>query len=215
MAEIKVFGLTFDTANITDLHKYIAGGVICALILGITGWQFIYPTYQEYERLKKEVTELEIDRDKKQNKLKMMPELKAEYEQLQKDIALIRLKIPKTQNIPSLLIDLERLTTSNNIPLNSFSPAALQNFELPANLTSSGSSEKTSVEKELKQLPINLTIGNTDFISIMNLFSDLENYERTLTMSNLSLTSSGSTDKDSKFEILNISFNLYTFVLGG
>jgi hypothetical protein len=63
----KVFGIDTENliANITDLHKYIAGGVACVLILGISGWQFIYPTYQELEKLKKEVTDLEIDRDKK------------------------------------------------------------------------------------------------------------------------------------------------------
>lgn len=210
--EVKLFGLTLDTEAITPLHKMIGGGVIALLILGGGGYYYLFPPYEEWTKLKEENVKLEQSKEDKQNKLKNIDAVKKQYSTLLVKIAAIEKKIPNEENIPSLLIDLERMTTLNSTDLLKFIPGSLQPLELPSHLKG-GTSGGTGVERNLRQLPVSINLKG-DYPTLIDLFSTFEGYQRTISVSGVSLTPS-SAGMSTQYKPLDVNFNLRAFVLGG
>ncbi|MFN4152317.1 MAG: hypothetical protein ACK4IX_15360, partial [Candidatus Sericytochromatia bacterium] len=76
MAETKVFGVTINTDalnNIPDTYKYVAGGVVSALILFGGLYYFSYPVYTEYQTLLEQNDTMEQDNLSKEQKLGFLP----------------------------------------------------------------------------------------------------------------------------------------------
>ena len=208
--EIALFGLTLNTDSITPKQKLIGGGIITAAILGLGVYYWLLPVYDEWSKLKEEVVGLENTRAEKLVKVKNIENVRKEYNNLLVKLAKIERKIPKQENIPSLLIDLERLTGINGVNLIKFVPAALQPLELPAHLKSTGG---TQAEQNLRQLPVSINL-KADYPTLMNMFSSFEGYERTINVTGVSLTPA-TKSIPTQYKALDVSFNLKAFVLLG
>lgn len=211
MAEIKVFGLTIDPEAITDRQKLVFGTAIAVVALGV-GLYFNKPTYDDYQELLVEVERLTGDRDAKAAQVAKLPALREEYAALQTQLKALEAKIPRRENIPSLLVDMERLTDTNEVILQSFIPGALAAVQLPAHVAGDAAATQ-NLQNRLRQLPVRITSAGS-YPDMINLFGNFERYERTLAADTVSLSpSKGKTT--SGFRQLQVSFNLNAYVLLG
>lgn len=211
MAEIKVFGLTIDPETITDRQKLVFGAAVAVIALAV-GAHFNKPTYDSYQELLVEVERLSADRDIKAAQVAKLPALRVEFEALQANLRTLEAKIPRKENIPSLLLDMERLTDTNEVILQSFIPGALAAVQLPANVAGDSAATQ-NLQNRLRQLPVRITSAG-GYPDMINLFGNVERYERTLAADSVSLSpTQGKTN--SGFRQLQVSFNLNAYVLLG
>jgi Tfp pilus assembly protein PilO len=215
MAEIKAFGRSFNTANITTPHKLIIGGVAALAILGSVGYYVLYPQWTQLQELEAKIEEQQIEIADKEVKVAKLNDLKKELAQIENKLVFLRRKIPQSPNVPSLLLDLEEITENkalygNSASLNDFRPEGIVSFELPAALQDAASSETA---KQLKQLPVNVSLTNVSYPDFIQLLSDLESYERTLSFDSISLIPIQ--DQDTLYTTVNASFKIRAFLLEG
>lgn len=215
MARIEAFGRSFETDNITQTHKIIAGAVIAVLILGLGGYYMLYPKWTQLKVLEEEIAKQESDIETKEAQVKKLPALKKELAEIESKLVLLRRKIPHDPNVAPLLVDMEEISENqalygNAAVLNEFKPAGVVDFTLPAELQDAAGSETA---KQLKQLPVAVALSNISFPDLIKLLSDYESYERTLSIENLSITPVD--DQNALYTPVDVSFTLKAFLLAG
>lgn len=217
MAETKIFGISVNTdmiTNLPDIYKIIAGGVVAGLILFGAGFYLVYPVYQEYQVLVQENEKLKSENDTLETKLgynpttkryKRIDDVEEQMKNLDIEIKEMQTRIPETDNIPTLIYDLERIVEEDNkTDLFDIVPAAARAVSLPPELVS-----KTA-GLNLQQVPLSLTMESS-FPKMIGLFKDFERYQRAINTSSLSLAPI--MDPTNKFITLRVSLNLKAFVL--
>lgn len=215
----KIFGLEIDTDKITLQQKIIAGGVAGVLVLGLLGWYVGRPVVQEYMALSQEISQLKTERDAKRGQVKRIDQLKKESDQLNEQIELLTKAIPKKENIPILLIDIEKLSNRTNTTLTSFKPGPARPYAgLPAPAAKEGQTTtqaRSSLEARLREIPLQLT-AKTNYRDLIKLFDSLENYERVVKVTSVSVVPSAKSTaaKKASFDgMLDISFEVTSYVL--
>ena len=218
MAETKVLGVTINTSvitNLPDMYKIIAGGVLAGGILFGAAFYLVYPVYQDYQTLLDENAKLTEENQATETKLgynpttkryKKIDDLEEEMKTLTQDIKKVQTRIPIKENLPTLIYDLERIVEVNNkSDLLDMVPASMQSVTIPASLQAG---KPTGLN--LKQIPINMSLESS-YPSLINLFKDLERYERAVSSTSLFL--SPLSDTGNKFSPLKVSLNLKAYVL--
>lgn len=217
MAETKVFGVTINTDalnNIPDTYKYVAGGVVSALILFGGLYYFSYPVYTEYQTLLEQNDTMEQDNTNKEQKLGFVPpnryksieKIEEEKKVLNAEIDKLKERIPVKEEIPSLIYDLENMVEiKNKSDLLSITPAGMATVTLPAHLQSS---KPTGLN--LNQVPLTMSM-ESDYPSLIALFKDFERYQRAVASGNVSLSPIDSSGI--KFNALKVDISLKAYVL--
>lgn len=136
---------------------------------------------------------------------KEIDKVKARIAELEKGITLLRAKIPGEAQVPVLLYDIERIAKSAHGDLSVFQPAELKSF----------SGDPTG---DIQELPVTVSASAT-FPQIITFMEKLNQYERKLSVSNLSLTPMAS-KPDPKLggmyqNTLTLQFTLNAYVLKG
>ena len=102
----------------------------------------------------------------------------------------------------------------NSSDLIKFIPGQLQALDLPAHLKGGGAAGGTGVEQNLRQLPVTINLTG-DYPILIDLFSSFQGYERTISVSGLSLNPSSSSGEPTQYKPLDVNFTLRAFVLLG
>ena len=137
---------------------------------------------------------------------KKIEDIETEMQVLDTEIKKVQERIPTRENVSSLVYDLERIVESNNkSDLLDITPAAMAAVTLPPNLVSA---KPTGLE--LKQVPLALNV-ESNYPALINLFKDLERYQRAVATTNLTLSPIG--EDKSRFNALKVTLNLKAYVL--
>lgn len=136
---------------------------------------------------------------------KEIDKVKARIAELEKGITLLRAKIPGEAQVPVLLYDIERIAKSAHGDLSIFQPAELKSF----------AGDPTG---DIQELPVTVSASAT-FPQVITFMEKLNQYERKLSVSNLSLTPSA-VKPDPKAggmyqNTLTLQFTLNAYVLKG
>ena len=105
------------------------------MVLGPLGillifYYFIYsPKQAEYQRLRVELEERRTQLERMEATARQLTRLREEYARLQAFIAEVEAKLPAEKELPSLLVQLERLTRSLGISLDSVRPSQVQSSQ--------------------------------------------------------------------------------------
>ncbi|PIQ24687.1 hypothetical protein COW36_23205 [bacterium (Candidatus Blackallbacteria) CG17_big_fil_post_rev_8_21_14_2_50_48_46] len=207
--------VTLDTDNLTTVHKLAIGATLSVLILGLGIWQLVLPPYNQLQELNAQIEQQQADIEAKELKAKELVKLKKELKEIEERLVVLRRKIPLQPNVAPLMIDIEEITENkelfgNGAILKEFKPSGIVNFDLPAELQEAQGSE---VSKQLKQLPISISLTNISYPDFIKLLTDYESYERTLSVENISLIPVE--DKEALYTPVNVTFTLKAFLLGG
>jgi Tfp pilus assembly protein PilO len=208
--EIKAFGMNIDTDTITDKQKMIVGVVIGVLLIGGSLY-WNKPTYDSYVDLLTEIDKLSMDKLGKEAQVAKLPALKKEYEELQVNLRRLEGQIPRTENVPTLLMDMEKLSANHDVFLSSFVPSALTPVTLPAAVVGDGKATAT-LQNQLRQLPVKIT-STAAYPNVVDMFTAFERYERTLAADSITIASGGKSEGGKKS--LTVMFNLNAYVLLG
>lgn len=208
--EIKAFGLNIDTDTITEKQKIIVGAVVGLFLIGF-GLYWNKPTYDSYTELLNEIDKLTLDKTSKEAQVAKLPILKQEYEALQVNIRRLEAQIPRTENVPTLLVDMEKLTGNHDVFLQTFIPNALAPVTLPAAVVGDGKAT-ANLQNQLRQLPVKISASGS-YPNLVDMFAAFERYERTLAADTISIAPVGKAEPGKKQ--LAVSFNLNAYVLLG
>jgi Tfp pilus assembly protein PilO len=208
--EIKAFGLNIDTDTITDKQRMIAGVVIGVLLIGGSLY-WNKPTYDSYQDMLVEIDKLTADKEGKEAQVAKLPALKQEYEALQISLRRLESQIPRTENVPTLLMDMEKLSANHDVFLSGFVPGALTPVTLPAAVVGDGKATAT-LQDQLRQLPVKIT-STAAYPNVVDMFTAFERYERTLAADSITIASGGKSEDGKKS--LTVMFNLNAYVLLG
>ncbi|MBC7545704.1 MAG: type 4a pilus biogenesis protein PilO [Candidatus Sericytochromatia bacterium] len=208
--EIKAFGLNIDTDTITDKQKMIAGGVVAVLIVG-TGLYLNKPTYDSYVDRGVEIDALTLDRDAKMKQVATLPALRAEFARIESNLHRLEAQIPRTENVPTLLVDIESMTNNHDIMLQTFVPGALAPVALPAAIVGDGKAT-ANLQNQMRQLPVKISASGS-YPNLVDMFQAFERYERTLSADGMMLAPIGKPGGGKKQ--LQVTFNLNAYVLLG
>lgn len=162
----------------------------------------------KYDAIQAQIEGVETKRGQAEElkaRTKEIDKVKARIAELEKGITLLRAKIPGEAQVPVLLYDIERIAKSAHGDLSIFQPADLKSF----------AGDPTG---DIQELPVTVAASAT-FPQIITFMEKLNQYERKLSVSNLSLTPSG-TKMDPKLggiyqNTLNLQFTLNAYVLKG
>lgn len=219
MAEVKLFGLTLNTDKLTDPIKMAIGGGLGAVIILTAGYYKLYPAYVEYQDLSKTIEDNKAKISSLDLKVKKLPELKKELTEIEGRLVEIRRKIPTKPNVASLLVDLEQISESgvhgNSASLDKFIPSAPVGFVLPAALQEAAGSDAA---KQIKQIPVEISLSKITYPDLIELLTDYESYERTISVENLMikpLTGTPGTATDSAYTMVDATFTIKAFLLDG
>jgi Tfp pilus assembly protein PilO len=208
--EIKAFGLNIDTDTISEKQKMVVGAAIGVLLIGFALY-WNKPTYDSYLDQLAEIDKLTLDKTGKEAQVAKLPILKKEYEALQANIKRLEGQIPRTENVPTLLVDMEKLTGNHDVFLQTFVPSALAQVTLPAAVVGDGKAT-ASLQNQLRQLPVKISASGT-YPNLIDMFAAFERYERTLAADTISIAPVGKAEGGKKQ--LAVSFNLNAYVLLG
>lgn len=217
MAEYKLFGLTINTEKLTDPIKMGIGAGVGVFIFAGAAYYSLYPSYVELQDLKKTIEDNQAKISALDLKVKKLPELKKELAEIEGRLTEIRRKIPTQPNLPSLLVDLEQITESgvhgNSASLDEFIPSAAVGFVLPPDLADAAGSDAA---KQIKQLPVGIKLSKITYPDLIELLTDYESYERTISIENLAIIPTANTAlADSPYTTVNASFTIKAFLLDG
>ncbi len=160
----------------------------------------------KYEGIQTQIEAVEAKRGQAEElkaRTKEIDKVKARIAELSKGITLLRAKIPSEAQVPVLLYDIERIAKSAHGDLSTFQPAELKPF--------SG-----DPSGDIQELPVTVSASAT-FPQVITFMEKLNQYERKLSVSNLSLTPVGS-KLDPKLggvyqNTLTLQFTLNAYVL--
>ena len=180
-AEIQVGG-----QSIPAVYLAIAMPVLALMYLGYSLYMGEDPPsiMARIETLDAREAGLEAKRQEAEDlrrRTKEIDTVKAEIAALEKSITLLKQQIPADAQVSSLLFDIERMTKASQGALFSFQPQAMRAF------SGEGASGSTM---DIQELPVSIKATAT-YPEVINFLAQLNQYERKLNISNLSLSPSG------------------------
>jgi len=204
------FGRTIDTDQVSDKQKMILGGVIAAVVVASTAY-YNKPTYDSYQDLLEQIDKLSADKSGKEAQVAKLPALKKEYEAIQQNLKRMEGQIPRTENVPTLLVDMEKMTENHEVMLQTFVPAGLAPVNLPPAIVGDGKAT-AGLQNQLRQLPVKISATGS-YPNLVDIFATFERYERTLAADGLNVAPVGKAAGAKRQ--LQVSFNLNAYVLLG
>lgn len=211
MAPQTVFGVTFDFEALTGQQKILIGAAVAALVVGL-GIYLGKPTYDQWQEAIGRVEKLAEEKESKERKIAKIPELKQKYASLQAELKSVEDKLPREENVPSLLFDIEKLgreavTLEGNVWLDKFVPGNLTDLTLPSHLK-----DAAGATQSVKQLPMDLIVRGP-FPSFIGLLQSFEGYERTLATNSMTLEPIRTEKGDPRIVPIKVTMNMNAFVL--
>jgi len=102
--------------------------IVAAILVTCVGWYFyVYsPRQARYTELTLKLQDAQAQLERMEATARLITRLEQEYRELQGFIATIEAKLPTTKEIPALLVQMERLTMSLGISLQSVRPGQLE-----------------------------------------------------------------------------------------
>lgn len=172
---------------------------------GFTVEQSLMAKYDGIQEAIAKVEEKRGQAEELKARTKEIDKVKARIAELEKGITLLRAKIPGEAQVPVLLYDIERIAKKSHGDLANFQPAELKPF----------AGDPTG---DIQELPVSISASAT-FPQVITFMEQLNQYERKLSVSNLSLTPAGN-KLDPKVggvyqNTLNLQFTLNAYVLKG
>lgn len=144
-------------------------------------------------------------------------ETKEEIAKREEQITLLKQQIPSDAQVSVLLFDIERMTKQSQGSLFSFTPGNLRAFGSDGEGRGGGD----SATSDIQELPVTIKATAT-YPEVIDFLGLLNNYERKLNISNLTLTPSGKAGVQQPGEdgktlgfknTLNVEFTLLAYVL--
>jgi len=177
------------------------------MVLGPLGillifYYFIYsPKQAEYHRLRVELEECRTQLERMEATARQLTRLREEYARLQAFIADVKAKLPAEKELPSLLVQLERLTRSLGISLDSVRPSQVQSSQpvpppgaaapppgaVPAPGGGAPPAPGAAVVPAYQRFPITLIVIGT-YEQIVKLATELNAFPRMVAIRNLAFT---------------------------
>lgn len=155
----------------------ISVGLLATLVL----WYFyIYsPKQAEYAKLSQELAGREAERTRLEAVARQITRLEQEYRESQSFIAAVEAKLPGTKEIPSLMVQLERLTTSLGIDFRSIRPGQLIPVKptSPSQTGGTGTAQPVAGIATYSRLPIKLSIA-ASFAELLRLTNSVQTFPR-------------------------------------
>jgi len=203
------------------------------MVLGPLGillifYYFIYsPKQAEYQRLRVELEERRTQLERMEATARQLTRLREEYARLQAFIAEVEAKLPAEKELPSLLVQLERLTRSLGISLDSVRPSQVQSSQPvpppgaaapppgavpapgggapPAPGGGAPPAPGAAVVPAYQRFPITLTVVGT-YEQIVKLATELNAFPRMIAIRNLAFS-------PKKIPELSVNADIETYVL--
>ena len=183
------------------------------LILGpvvIVTFVFFYYVYQpkqaEYQRLTQELRNRRGQLERMEATARLVPQLEREYAELRSFIASVEAKLPSQKDIPALLVQLERLTTSLKIDLLAIKPGTLAAVTEASTQAPAGKPPQPAAGAPAYfKFPIKLTV-TTSYGEFLRLTSGLHDFPRLMVVRRITVTPKAVPD-------LTADLDVETFVL--
>ena len=206
MSTINIGGQEIPTIAIAaGLPALAALYVADSAYFGMMAEQSLMAKYDGIQEAIAKVEEKRGQAEELKARTKEIDKVKARIAELEKGITLLRAKIPGEAQVPVLLYDIERIAKSAHGDLSNFQPADLKKF--------SG-----DPSGDIQELPVTISASAT-FPQVITFMEKLNQYERKLSVSNLSLTPVGGTASARQTGVyqntLKLQFTLNAYVLKG
>ena len=195
------------------------------MVLGPLGillifYYFVYsPKQAEYQRLRVELEERRTQLERMEATARQLTRLREEYARLQAFIAEVEAKLPAEKEVPSLLVQLERLTRSLGVSLDSIRPSQVQSSQPvpppgaavppPGAVSAPGGgvppAPGAAAVPAYQRFPITLTVVGT-YEQIVKLATELNAFPRMIAIRNLAFG-------PKKIPELSVNADIETYVL--
>jgi len=195
------------------------------MVLGPLGillifYYFIYsPKQAEYQALRAQLEERRTQLERMEATARQLTRLREEYARLQAFIAEVEAKLPAEKEVPSLLVQLERLTRSLGVSLDSIRPSQVQSSQpvpppgaavpppgaVPAPGGGAPPAPGAAVVPAYQRFPITLTVVGT-YEQIVKLATELNAFPRMIAIRNLAFG-------PKKIPELSVNADIETYVL--
>ncbi len=171
---------------------------------------YIYaPRQAEYQRVTAQLAERRAQLERMEATARQITRLREEFARLQAFIADIEAKLPAQKDMPALLVQLERLTRSLGINLETIRPSQQQEQAPPAPAPSGGptppAGAATAPTPTYLKFPIGLTIQAT-YEQVVRLATEFNDFPRMIAIRNLTLL-------PKQLPVLNVTIDVETYVL--
>ncbi len=187
--------------------------VTVGLIL-VVGLGYYFLAYQaqrsEYERLSAQLEERQKELDRLQSIAKQRAQLEKEYAEIQGFVASVEGKLPTMKEMPTLLVQLERMSKSLKIKLQAIRPSPLEAVS-PEGQASSGQTPPAAAAKAPKaavayyRFPIKMNIS-ADYGQVVQLMTRLNDFPRLIRVRRLGVG-------PKTLPELNLDIDVDTFVI--
>ncbi len=195
------------------------------MVLGPLGillifYYFIYsPKQAEYQALRAQLEERRTQLERMEATARQLTRLREEYARLQAFIAEVEAKLPAEKEVPSLLVQLERLTRSLGVSLDSIRPSQVQSSQpvpppgaavpppgaVPAPAGGAPPAPGAAAVPAYQRFPITLTVVGT-YEQIVKLATELNAFPRMIAIRNLAFG-------PKKIPELSVNADIETYVL--
>jgi len=195
------------------------------MVLGPLGillifYYFIYsPKQAEYQALRAQLEERRTQLERMEATARQLTRLREEYARLQAFIAEVEAKLPAEKEVPSLLVQLERLTRSLGVSLDSIRPSQVQSSQpvpppgaavpppcaVPAPAGGAPPAPGAAAVPAYQRFPITLTVVGT-YDQIVKLATELNAFPRMIAIRNLAFG-------PKKIPELSVNADIETYVL--
>ena len=195
------------------------------MVLGPLGillifYYFIYsPKQAEYQALRAQLEERRTQLERMEATARQLTRLREEYARLQAFIAEVEAKLPAEKEVPSLLVQLERLTRSLGVSLDSIRPSQVQSSQPvpppgaavppPGAVSAPGGgvppAPGAAAVPAYQRFPITLTVVGT-YEQIVKLATELNAFPRMIAIRNLAFG-------PKKIPELSVNADIETYVL--
>ena len=195
------------------------------MVLGPLGillifYYFIYsPKQAEYQALRAQLEERRTQLERMEATARQLTRLREEYARLQAFIAEVEAKLPAEKEVPSLLVQLERLTRSLGVSLDSIRPSQVQSSQpvpppgaavpppgaVPAPGGGAPPAPGAAAFPAYQRFPITLTVVGT-YEQIVKLATELNAFPRMIAIRNLAFG-------PKKIPELSVNADIETYVL--
>ncbi|TMJ07922.1 MAG: hypothetical protein E6G99_05410 [Bacillati bacterium ANGP1] len=195
------------------------------MVLGPLGillifYYFIYsPKQAEYQALRAQLEERRTQLERMEATARQLTRLREEYARLQAFIAEVEAKLPAEKEVPSLLVQLERLTRSLGVSLDSIRPSQVQSSQpvpppgaavpppgaVPAPGGGAPPAPGAAAVPAYQRFPITLTVVGT-YEQIVKLATELNAFPRMIAIRNLAFG-------PKKIPELSVNADIETYVL--
>ena len=195
------------------------------MVLGPLGillifYYFIYsPKQAEYQALRAQLEERRTQLERMEATARQLTRLREEYARLQAFIAEVEAKLPAEKEVPSRLVQLERLTRSLGVSLDSIRPSQVQSSQpvpppgaavpppgaVPAPAGGAPPAPGAAAVPAYQRFPITLTVVGT-YEQIVKLATELNAFPRMIAIRNLAFG-------PKKIPELSVNADIETYVL--